>query len=93
MSLSANKGFPYRLLLSQLYAHRLSTVLHHLAFRILEVKGTGGILRDKHYVEATVLQHTVKTTLTGTERDGTSSLVIGDVDGGVLAPLIIIVLH
>ena len=75
----------------ELNADGLAVVLYQLALGIIEVEGLGGILADEHHIEAAVLQHTIELTLTGAKRYGAGGIVVGDVDGGVLTLLVIVV--
>ena len=74
-----------------MYGDGFTIILHHLTLRIVEVQRLRTILRDVNHVEAAVLQHTGETTLAGTEGHRLRGIVVGDVDGGILALLIVLV--
>ena len=72
-------------------ADSLAVVVYQLTIRVLEIEGLGGILSDEHHIELTVLQHASELALAGAEADGTRGIVIGDIDGGILALLVVVV--
>ena len=75
----------------QLDADFLSCVLYEYTLRTVEIERFGGILRDEYDIEATVLQHTVELSLTGTKLHGLGGIIISNVDGSILTLLIVIV--
>ena len=72
-------------------ADSLAVVVYQLTIRVLEIEGLGGILGDEHHIKLTVLQHTVELALASSEGDGSRGIVIGDIDGGILALLVVVV--
>ena len=81
----------FTLHLLKVYFHFCTVVLNHLALRVLEVEGLGMVLRDSHYVETAVLQHSVETALASTDSECLAAFAVGDVDSGVLALLVVVV--
>ena len=75
----------------KVYFHFCTVVLNHLALRILEVEGLGMVLRDSHYVETAVLQHSVETALASTDSECLAAFAVGDADGSILALLVVVV--
>ena len=74
-----------------MYANRFSVIVDKLTLRIVEIQRLGGILRDEHHIELAILQHTIKLTITFAEGNSTRGIVVGNVDGGILALLVVIV--
>ena len=74
-----------------MYTDFLTIVLDQLALGIIEVQGLGGLLGDQYHIEAAVLEHAGELALASTEGYGTGGVIVGDIDGGILALLVVIV--
>ena len=62
-----------------------------LAVRVLEVEGLGAVLGDEDHIELAVLQHAIELAFASGKRDGLGGIVVGDVDGSILALLVVVV--
>ena len=68
----------------QLYADGLTTIVHQFTFRVLKVQGLGSILRHEHHIELAILQHTIELAITFAKGNRTRSIIVRDVNGGIL---------
>ena len=68
-----------------------TVIADHQTIGGVELKGFGLIAADEHDVEAAALEHTGKLSLAGTERERTGGIIVGNVDGGIFAALIVVV--
>ena len=65
--------------------------MYHLTLWIIEIKWLCTILSDEYYVEAAILEHTSELALASTEGYSAGGIIVGDIDGGILALLVVIV--
>ena len=66
-------------------------ILYQLALGIVEVQRLGGLLRNEHHIETTLFQHTRELTATLAKGHGTRGVVVGNIDGGILTLLVVVV--
>src|SRR5574344_376232 len=76
---------------SEFHANSLTAVLHHFTLRIVEVEVAGLVFLHEYYIETTVFQHTLESTITLAEADSFVGIVIGNHDGGILTLLVVVV--
>jgi hypothetical protein len=81
----------YKSIRLEFYARSFSNILYHLTLWIIEIKWLCTILSDEYYVEAAILEHTSELALASTKRYCAGGIIVGDIDGGVLALLVIVV--
>ena len=69
----------------------LAIVVHHLALGVVEVQRLRSVGGDEDDVEATLFKHAGERASALRERNGARGIVVGNVDGGILSALVIVV--
>ena len=70
---------------------RFTRIVDHYAFGAFEIQLYGSIFFHQYDIETAVLEHSVEGAFALSEGYGLGVVVVGDVDGGIFALLVVVV--